>query len=244
MSQQAELLHPLQYTALERLRVPRPVDRLDFVASRVLGKVVFDLGALDETAIEAKQDSGNWLHARLCANAARVVGIDNSSRLPAEGMGTFNGNRIIHADIFDLAPVVEQYGRPDVVVAGELIEHLSDTEAFLRSLSRNEALRGSDFVFSTPNACCWHNAIVGLIGRESMHADHLHIYSYKTLRTLFSRADIELLVLRPCYARFHEMISGTQGLARLGVQGFQGFVNTLEYLVPVMSAGWVGVARL
>lgn len=237
-------LPTLHYTALERVRVPRPVDRLATLAALVRGKGVFDLGALDETAIDAKRGDDNWLHARLCREAAWVVGIDNSQRLPPEGMDTAPRGRIIHADIFDLAPVVELHGRPDLVVAGELIEHLPDTEGFLRSLRANAALRGADFVFSTPNACCWHNGIVGLAGRESMHQDHLQIYSYKTLRTLFARADIALVSLTPYHARFQEMISGSRGVAKLGVRGFQGLVNALEFACPMLSGGWIGVARL
>lgn len=244
MNRAATKLKPLAYTALEPLRVPRPVDRLDFLASRVHGKSVFDLGALDETAIETKRDTGDWLHARLCRNAAQVIGIDNSKLVPDEGMSTPHGGRIIRADIYDLSPVIQRFGKPDVVVAGELIEHLADTEGFLRSLKANPSLAGVEFLFSTPNACCWHNFLIGLAGRESMHQDHLQIYSYKTLRTLFDRSEIELLSLTPCYARFQEMIGNTTGIARAGVRGFQGLVNTLEFAAPLMSAGWVGIARI
>lgn len=244
MRQVAGVLEKLDYTALEAVRVPHPVDRLDFMSRQVSGKRVLDLGALDETAIDAKRGTENWLHARLCASASSVVGIDNSSTLPAEGLQTANGGLIIHADIFDLSPVVECYGKPDVVVAGELIEHLPDTEAFLRSLQQNPALKGTDFVFSTPNACCWHNFFIGLAGRESMHQDHLQVYSYKTLRTLFDRSGIELRALIPCHARFHEMIVESRGLKKAGVRGFQSLINGLEFITPMLSAGWIGIARL
>jgi hypothetical protein len=241
---QEHALSTIRYTALEKVPLPRPVDRLGFLAARVEGKAVFDLGALDETAFDAKMEEGSWLHAKLCASARSVVGIDNSPRLPPEGLDTANGGRIIHADIFNLGPVIERYGRPDVIVAGELIEHLPDTSGFLASLKRNPDLRGVEFLFSTPNACCWHNALMGLGARESMHRDHLQIYSYKTLRTLFSRAGIELSDLVPYHVRFTEMISGTTGLTKLGVRGFQSVVNTLESITPILAAGWIGIVRL
>lgn len=237
-------LETLNYSALERIRVVRPVDRLEFISAQVHAKRVFDLGALDETAIDAKRGTDNWLHARLCETASSVIGIDNSRLLPVEGLNTVNGGLIIHADIFDLGSVVERYGKPDIVVAGELIEHLSDTEAFLRSLKETSALQGTDFVFSTPNACCWHNFLIGLAGNESMHKDHLQIYSYKTLRTLFDRSGIDLRALVPCHARFPEMLEEARGLKRMAVRGFQGMVNGLEFVTPVLSGGWVGVARL
>ena len=234
----------LEYIALERVRVPRPVDRLSFIQRKAVGKRVFDLGALDETAFASKQDRGNWLHAKLGLHAENVVGIDNSKLLPSDGLVTGPASRIIRADIFRLDPVIEAYGRPDLIVAGELIEHLPDTLGFLHSLKRNEGLRGVEFVFSTPNACCWHNGFVGLAGMESMHVDHLQIYSYKTLRTLFGNAGIELEELVPYHARFYEMIEGASGAKRLAVGAFQRVVNTLEFLTPMLSAGWVGVARL
>lgn len=235
---------PLEYRALEKIRVDRPVDRLAFMAEQVQGKLVFDLGALDETAVDAKRETPHWLHARLCERARQVIGIDNSSLLPADGVSTVNGGRIIHADIFDLSPLVAKFGVPEVIVSGELIEHLPDTEAFLRSLRANSALRGCLFVFSTPNACCWHNILVGVAGRESMHKDHLQVYSYKTLQTLFCRSGLELLRLVPCHARFHEMINDTHGATRLGVRSFQRVVNGLEWMTPMLSAGWVGLARI
>ena len=224
--------------------MPRPVDRLEFISGRVRGRSVFDLGALDETAMQAKQGTRHWLHAALCATASSVVGVDNSPLLPAQGIDTPNGGRIVHADIFDLAPLVESHGRPDVVVAGELIEHLPDTSGFLRSLTESGSLAGCELVFSTPNACCWHNFVVGLAGRESTHKDHLQIYSYKTLRTLFDRAGVALTELVPYRVSFQEMISASGRVGKLGVRIAERTVNALEWATPTLSAGWIGVAGL
>ncbi len=224
--------------------IPRPVVRVDHIAELVRGKRVFDLGALDETALDAKRDSDQWLHGRMCATAAHVVGIDNSAALPETGLETHAGGKILRGDIFDLRPMVEQFGRPDVVVAGELIEHLPDTRAFLRSMAATPELSGAAFVFSTPNACCWHNWFVGLAGRESMHRDHLQVYSYKTLRTVFAGTGIELMQLVPCKARFHEMISSAGPVAKVGVTSFQALVNGLEYLTPALASGWIGLGRI
>jgi hypothetical protein len=234
----------LSYSALESFRVPRPVDRLEYIERLVDGKTVFDLGALDETAVDAKKDSGDWLHARLCGRAAKVVGIDNSPLVPSEGLVTRTNGRIINADIFDLSPIIREHGKPDVIVAGELIEHLPNTLELLHSMKQNALLRDVVLVFSTPNACSWHNFLIGLAGRESTHQDHLQIYSYKTLRTLFARAGIDLVSLAPYHASFQEMVSSQRGAAKATVLGFQKVVNALEWLTPVLGAGWIGTARL
>lgn len=237
-------MHALNYTALEPIRVPRPRDRLGQIEALAQDKRVFDLGALDETAYAAKQDNGRWLHSRLCAVAREVVGIDNSSLVPEHGLETRPNGMIVNADIYALSGSVARYGRPDLIVVGELIEHLPDTLGFLRNLKACPELQGVDLVFSTPNACSWHNIAIGLAGRESTHPDHLQIYSYKTLRTLFDRAGIELRSLSPYYARFDEMIERSGSLGRVAVRGFQAGINALEWVTPLLSAGWVGVARI
>ena len=48
----------LRYEPLERLRVPRPVDRISFLVAQCRGKSVLDLGAMDETAVDAKRGRG------------------------------------------------------------------------------------------------------------------------------------------------------------------------------------------
>jgi hypothetical protein len=237
-------MQKLAYTALESISLPRSVQRLDYIAQRVLGKRVLDLGALDETALDAKKEKGTWLHARLCAAAAGVVGIDNSDLVPPEGLATAANGRIIKADIFDLSPVVCEFGTPQVIIAGELIEHLPDTLGWLRSLKDNPDLAGAELVFSTPNACSWHNFLIGLAGRESTHPDHLQIYSYKTLRTLVERSGLELQELVPYHARFDEMLEATKGVKHAAVRTFQGAINLLECFTPALNAGWIGVARI
>lgn len=232
-------MRPLRYSALEPVRAQRPVDRLDHLEAQVRGARVFDLGALDETAYGAKQTSTSWLHARLCGSAGSVVGIDNSLMVPDEGLTTAPNGRIIRANIFDLHGTVAKYGRPDVIVAGEIIEHLADTGALLQSFKQTPSLAGTKLLVSTPNACCWHNFLIGLAGRESMHRDHLQIYSYKTLATLFARNGYVVENITPYHARFPEMIEASQGVVSLGVRVFEKTVNTLETVSPLLSGGWI-----
>ncbi|RYZ85983.1 MAG: hypothetical protein EOP06_15370 [Proteobacteria bacterium] len=237
-------MQKLAYTALERIHLHRPVDRVMQMTELVKGKGIFDLGALDETVLERKRDHGRWLHARLCSSASEVVGIDNSALLPESGIVTAANGRIIHANIFDLSPVVAAFGKPEILVAGELIEHLPDTLGWLQSLKRNRDLTGVELVFSTPNACNWYNGLVGLMGRESMHCDHLQIYSYKTLRTLFDRSGLQLLSLVPYHARFDEMLEAASGLHKVAVASFQKVIGALEWVSPSLAGGWIGHARI
>ena len=237
-------MQAIQYHALERISTRRPVDRVGTLAEWARGKRILDLGALDETALDQKQGKGRWLHAELCNSAREVLGIDNSDKLPVEGLVTALNGRIIRGDIFDLRTVLAEFGKPDLVVAGELIEHLPDTSGWLSSLRQYPELSGVELAFSTPNACSWYNAIIGLAGCESTHQDHLQVYSYKTLRTLFDRSGLPLLELMPYHARFDEMRETSTGARRGAVELFQGGISLLETVFPMLSGGWLGRARI
>lgn len=233
----------IHYSALEPIHPSRPVDRISYISNLTKTKKVYDLGALDETALE-KKNNERWLHAMICQSAREVIGIDNSNLLPKEGLITAENGRIIHANIFDLSPVIQLYGKPEIIIAGELIEHLPNTLDWLKSLKNNPDLSGIDLVFSTPNACNWHNGIIGITGRESMHQDHIQIYSYKTLRTLFDRSGLQLHNLTPYHVRFDEMRETSTGLQKVAVNLFENIINVLEKISPSLSGGWIGCARI
>lgn len=233
----------LHYAALERILVPRPVDRLAYFKNAAEGKVVFDFGALDETAYQTKQEQGNWLHARLFSAASRVIGFDNSPLVPDSGITTSSNASIVNRNIFDAPALVAEFGKPDIIVAGELIEHLPDTSQLLRSLCAAN-LDGCELIVSTPNACSAYNFALGLAGRESTHQDHLQIYSYKTLATLFRRCGIKDFDLIPYHARFHEMMEKSRQPMKLAVTSFQTAVNIAEWAAPMLSGGWIVHARL
>lgn len=230
----------LRYEPLERLSVPRPVDRIPFVAAACRGRVVLDLGAMDETAFGVKRGRGTWLHEAIAAAAKHVVGIDNSPELPEGGWTTAPNAEIQRGDIMQLAPWLEDRDfRPDVVVAGELIEHLPNPLDFLRSLAAIERLRGCTLILTTPNATAVHNVAVGLLARESTHRDHLCILSFKTLNTLCRRAGLARWEILPYRSAFTEMRARNRGVRGLAVATGEKVVNGLEWLFPLLSFGYV-----
>jgi len=235
----------LRYTPLERLTVPRPVDRIAFIARACAGCRVLDLGAMDETAWQAKRGRGTWLHEEIGRTALRVDGIDNSALVPAEGLRTARNASIRRGDITDPAGVVAGLDAPpDVIVAGELIEHLDNPLQFLKRFAGTERLSGKTLILSTPNATALHNVLVALARRESTHRDHLCILSYKTLATLCSRAGFPSWEIIPYFARFTEMEERQAGLARLAVRAAERIVNLLEWCFPLLSFGYIVCVRL
>jgi Methyltransferase domain len=235
----SSIIH-LNYTPLERLTVAHPVDRIKFIAGACAGRRVLDLGAMDETAWASKRGRGTWLHEEIGRKALHVDGIDNSAQIPTEGLRTGPNTTIRRGDIMDPRRLLDGLEEiPDVVVAGELIEHLENPLQFLRQFAGLKRLSGKTLILSTPNATALHNCLIGLIRRESTHQDHLCILSYKTLVTLCTRAGFSKWEIVPYFSRFTEMRGRHSGLARLGVSVAERIVNALEWIFPLLSFGYI-----
>jgi 2-polyprenyl-3-methyl-5-hydroxy-6-metoxy-1,4-benzoquinol methylase len=235
----------LRYSPLERIVVARPVDRIAYIAHICASRRVLDLGAMDETAWAAKQGRGTWLHEEISRKAVRVDGVDNSALIPTGGLHTAPNASIQRGDINDLKGLVTALEEsPDVVVAGELIEHLASPLQFLKNFGAVDQLSGKTLILSTPNATALHNILIGLFRRESTHHDHLCILSYKTLATLCTRAGFCEWEIVPYYARFTEMRERHTGPTRLAVRIAERIVNALEWLFPLLSFGYIVRIRL
>ena len=244
-------MQTLGYTPLEPVRVRRPVDRIEYIASQCADRHVLDLGCYDETAL-VKRDTETWLHGRIARVAASVIGVDSSDGVPKEGVVTGPRSRIVRGDVLalggatvggaagggDLASLGVLGAPPiDVVVAGELIEHLPDALSFLRAVKARWP--GRRLILSTPNATSFTNVVLGAARRESNHRDHLQIYSFKTLHTLCLRAGCESWTVVPYHVRFTEMALRLAGARRAMVGAAEGAVHLWERCFPLHAGGLI-----
>ena len=232
---------PLEYSTLERLSVPRPVERLSFIADLCRSKDVIDIGCLDETAL-AKQDTTEWLHRRIATLARSVIGIDSSDRLPDAGLTTSDNSRIEKVNGVDPDVALFAEVEPDIIVAGEFIEHLENPLEFLRNMQAR--FPGKELVISTPNGVSFANALLAMIGGEAQHPDHLLTSTYKTLNTLCIRAGYSSWRIIPYRFYATEMMLQSSGLKRIAVGIVEKFIRAVEWLVPLRSFGYIVHIRL
>lgn len=231
----------IKYETLAKLPVGRPVDRLSYIAELCRDKTVLDIGCYDETAL-AKRDTEHWLHDRIRAQACRVVGVDCSSQIPPEGIRTGNNSIIHRGDGVDIAHEILQGEDFEMVVAGEFIEHIENPLLFFKNMK--QAFPGRDLVISTPNGVCFANTLLGSIGREVQHPDHLHNFTFKILNTLCLRAGFRDWEIVPYRFYATEMILQSRGMRRSFVVLVERCIRAVERFFPLLSFGYIVRAKL
>lgn len=230
---------PIASGPLTRLPVPRPVDRFRYVRERCQGKRVLDLGAYDETVIGRPQHrSWRWLHAEIADVAKETLGVDASAALKAQGgVDTECGTRIVYGDVNQLEAIIEDFG-PDLVVAGELIEHTPNTRDWLAKLATTAP--GTRILMTTPNTTYNVNLILALLNREGCHPDHMQIYSFRTLVNMVREVPMHGVTIHPYYSVPYMFTDKLPRWASSLVTAVNTlFLKPTQFLFPMMACGWI-----
>ena len=170
------------------------VQRVDFIKKACAGKKVLHLGCTNAPYTRQSIESGMLLHFELEKVAGELYGFD----FDQEGLDILNsegGKNLFRADLqkLDDVALAETF---DVIIAGEMIEHLSNPGLFLQGIKRFMSAE-TDLVITTINAyCAMRFLIYGLRGKggenEPVHPDHVAYYSYKTLSLILSRENLSV----------------------------------------------------
>ena len=174
-----------QWDMVHQLPHARLVDRITYLRDRARNRRVVHLGFADARCAAFQTTHDAWLHGTLAAVASEIVGLDieDDGVLAARRAG-YEAYRVDCRDReevarLDLAPA-------DVVVIGELIEHLDDPGSMLDAVTPLVAPDGV-IVITTPNGHGLFNVCAALAGRELNHPDHVTLYSWYTLSNLLHR---------------------------------------------------------
>jgi SAM-dependent methyltransferase len=222
-----------------RQRLPRrgPCDRIDLLLEFSTGRRVVHVGFVDEKRMETKLEEGKWLHARLAAVAESIVGLDVSE--DGVSWAREQGFDAYAVDAQSTEAVAALGLDPaDVVVAGEIIEHLDAPGPFLRAM---RALLKPDglLIVTTPNAYRLINFLAPASGGELIHPDHTAWHSPHTLRNLLTRNgwDVEGMAY---YQNPAPRLGGPVGIV---VRGLRAIFVTVGKLLPYWCDGLVAWAR-
>ena len=160
-------------------------DRIEFLCSLAAGKRVLDVGVVDHTLRDPEDPQ--WLHGRLRRVAARLVGVDV---LPAQVARLRELGFDVRCQDLSREPLEERF---DLVVLGEVLEHVESPLALLRCASTMLEAHGV-VVVTAPNP--WY---LGTVVRSSVgsgiyvdNADHCAWFDPVTICELADRAGLEL----------------------------------------------------
>lgn len=178
-------------------RANRVAGRQEWITELCSGKRVVHMGFADVGCEPNRSAPGAWLHARLALAAGEIVGLDSDPETVASAKA--HGFDVAMVDCTDVEAVHRlQIHRADVVLVGELIEHVDDPVALLKSASALVRPDG-EVVVTTPNARSLHGLLLAAARREMVHPDHLMSFSARQLFETARRSGLrptELLTYR------------------------------------------------
>ena len=166
------------------------VQRTDYILDACEKKRVLHLGCTNWPYTQDAIDKNMLLHFEIERRASEVYGID----FDQEGLDVLAaaGSKNLYQGDLEKLEQTEDIGKFDVVVAGEMIEHLNNPGLFLHGVKR---FLGPDsrLLITTINAYGASRIIQYFLrGKggpiEPVHPDHVAYYSYSTLKLLVERA--------------------------------------------------------
>ena len=122
-------------------------------------------------------DLGCGDYKRLTEKAVEVIGTQSVYGIDMDIGRSSSKVRTFQGDLNNTFQVGEL--RFDVIIAAQIIEHLWNTDGFLKEIYR--CLKPTGYaIISTPNLSAWHNRILSLLGKQpepckvsdEMYPDH------------------------------------------------------------------------
>ena len=175
---QDEMAHPLPRTTI--------VDRIPWLVEQCRDKRVIHVGFADAGFREEQGRAGSWLHGHLAEVATSLVGLDfDGPGVQAALDGGFAAHLVDCTDPTAVAALALEPA--DVVLAGEVIEHLGAPGPFLEAMAQLCA-PGGTLIVTTPNAYGLVNVVANITRRvEVNHPDHVVMFTWRTLTQLMQR---------------------------------------------------------
>ncbi|HEY4365569.1 MAG TPA: class I SAM-dependent methyltransferase [Bryobacteraceae bacterium] len=161
----------------------------DFLSDFVKGKSVLDVGCVEDGALAENADT--WLHKNLAKTAGSLVGIDilesDVEILRKKGYNMVCGDAMT-------ASLGQTF---DVIVLGEIIEHVVDPGALLRNMRRHLNKDGI-LVLTTPHPFFFFNVLITMFSKEKrfFHPDHTALFCPWTITGMLRKTGY---TLEECY---------------------------------------------
>jgi 2-polyprenyl-3-methyl-5-hydroxy-6-metoxy-1,4-benzoquinol methylase len=202
----------------------------EFILSRCKNKSVLDLGCIEHDLFQERMKKKEWLHMNIQKVAKSLIGVDILKEYIIEL--NKKGFNIIFGNVEKLDEVAELKGKNfDVIVAGDLIEHLFNQGNFINSL-KPFFKENTEVIITTPN--CFSTKFMipyFFCGKEKVREDHTCWFSINTLKQLL---ELNGFIVTESYFRSDLKINGIRPFFRV----------TFRKLFPRICEGLIIVAKM
>ena len=163
----------------------KAISRIEALLSLARGKRVLHIGCCDHIdLIDKKIKNQTWLHGLLTKVAKECYGIDIDP-IAIEHVKKLGYYDVYNCDLLYSFPTQLQKKNFDVVILGEILEHLDSPVAFLKKLY-SYIKSDYELVLTVPNAFFLENFINVLGGFERINSDHRAWYTAYTISKVLS----------------------------------------------------------
>lgn len=215
-------------------------DRERFLQEYAKGKVVLHGGCVDSGLFEERKTSKILLHDLLGESAKKLVGVDVDKK-GIEEMINLGYKDVYYGDL-------EHWDYPekfDLIVLGEIIEHVDNCGAFLQSVTKY-CNPSTEVIFTTPNNYYFLYWIYTLLGKESIHPDHNYLFSFYSIKSLLGKFGFDIMQNIVVWEKVDfNRVTDTKG-KRLVKNIAASFVNVfqlLKYITPQYGKGIIVIAK-
>ena len=157
-------------------------DKIPWVRRFIAGKKVLDLGCVRHNIEETEKD--DWLHGIIVNEAASVIGVDYLEK-EVEELNK-KGFNVVCANV----ETMDLNDRYELIVAGDLIEHLNNFGLFLERV-RSHLQPDGTFILTTPNPVNLMRFFSVLLrGKAGANPEHTCWFTEQVLSQLVDRYDM------------------------------------------------------
>jgi hypothetical protein len=164
-----------------------PQSREDYLLNIAKEKKIIHLGCLDHIPlIDQKIKNNIWLHKNLSEVAEKCIGFDINESGVSYVRETFNVSNVYYEDIVENASRNIINEKWDYIIAGEVLEHISNPVQFLEKIKSNYSGIVDKIVITVPNILCENRLKSAQKGFEIINTDHRYWFTpYTILKVVF-----------------------------------------------------------
>lgn len=171
--------------------------RIDYICKKMAGRSVVHLGCCDHLPlVKNKIASGQWIHGQITSVASRCLGVDINGEAIATIAKNYGYSNIVCADLTKEVPTELKSSTWDVLLLGEILEHIDDPVIFLRALRQTCHPYVDTLMITVPNALSAINHKYALRGIERINTDHRYWFTPFTLAKVLGQAGFTIQAFR------------------------------------------------